>query len=110
MQTATELHDLLRRFRDETGAELCSVVSSDFGTRVDVGRPATLSADELEWGPPSSRDAGPRGNNFRRLATKIVGYSISAEFETVDAADKARSKFDDLVRNVESIVVEPPSD
>lgn len=108
MQTATELHNLLLRFRNDTGAQLCSVVSSDFGTRVDVGRPSTLSADELEWGPPSSTAPGPRGDNFRRLATEIVGYSIAAEFETVDAADKARLKFDELVRKVENLVVEPP--
>ncbi len=109
MQTATELHELLLKFRNETGARLCSVVSSDFGTRVDVGGPSTLSADELEWGPPSSRDAGPpRRKDYRRLSTKIVGYSISAEFETVAAADEARSQFDELVRKVENMVVEPP--
>jgi hypothetical protein len=107
MQAATKLHDLLRGFRDETGAQLCSVVSSESGTRVDVGRPGTLSADELDWGASSNEPGERRGDGFRFLSTETSGYSIEAEFESVRAADRARPRFDQLVRAVLELVAEP---
>jgi hypothetical protein len=106
MHAATKLHDLLLAFRDETGAQRCSVVSSDFGTRVEVGRPATLSADELDWGARSSDTGASRGDQFRTMSAETGGYSIVAEFETVKAADEARSRFGELVRAVTALVSE----
>lgn len=109
MRTATKLHDLLLGFRDDTGAQRCFVVSSDFGTRVEVGRPATLSADELEWGTPSAGSIREsHGDRFRVLSVETAGYSIGAEFESVDATDKARARFEALVHEVEALVAELP--
>jgi hypothetical protein len=72
---------------------------------VEVGRPTTLSADELEWDAPGSSDLDRRGGNrFRRLFAETPGYSIAAEFESVEAADNARQEFAELVRKVESLI------
>jgi hypothetical protein len=72
---------------------------------VEVGRPTTLNADELEWDvPASSKLDHAAANRFRHLLANTAGYSIIAEFESVDAADKARPQFDQLVRRIASLI------
>jgi hypothetical protein len=95
MQTKTDIHQLLRDFRDLTGAQLCSIVSKR-GTRVDVGRPTTLSAGEL---------AGQEQGGARRQLTKTtLGYAITVEFESVEACVQAQGPFEDLVGIIEEMV------
>ena len=112
MQTKTDLHQLLRDFRDMTEAQLCTIASRR-GTRVYVGRPTTLSAEELA-GRANGEASGRDSLDARRLTKTIVGYSIMVEFESPEAADKARGSFDELVDIVEEMVSnelesEPPS-
>lgn len=112
VQTKTEIHQLLRDFRDMTDAQLCSIVSKR-GARVYVGRPTTLSAEELAGlgnGGGNARDSG----DARRLTRTTMGYAITVEFESEEAADKARGSFDELVGIIEELVSnelepEPPS-
>lgn len=89
MQTKTELHQLLRDFRDLTGAQLCSLVSKR-GAHVYVGRPATLSAGELADDAASERAA-------QRLTRTTASYAITVEFESPEAADDARGSFEALL-------------
>lgn len=108
MKTTTPLYELLRRFRDETGAELCSVTSFDFGTRVEVGRPTTLSADQLDWSSPIASDlAEGRIERPRTLTAATAGHTINAEFDSFEATDKARPRFATLVREVERLLSNP---
>jgi len=109
MQTTTLLHELLRSFRDQSGAQACSI-SSDFGTRVEVGRPTTLSADELmalTTSTPTEGGADAPAVPSRRLFATVIGYSIAAEFESEEAADKAQPQFEKLVLEIESAVQNP---
>ena len=85
-----------------TEAQLCTIVSKR-GTGVYVGRPTTLSAEELA-GRGGGDGAGQKSLDARRLTKTIVGYAITAEFESADAADKARASFDELVDIVEEMV------
>ncbi len=108
MQTTTHLHELLRGFRDETGAQICSVSSPDFGTRVEVGRPTTLSADELAAGATAPSHSGDAPTiRSRRLSATVAGYSVAAEFESEDEAEQAQQKFEELVRKIKSTVQNP---
>ncbi len=79
------------------------MVSSDFGTRVEVGRPTTLSADELDWStPPASGTGGIE--RYRRLSAETSGYLITADFDSFETTAKARQRFDVLVQDVESLI------
>jgi hypothetical protein len=93
-----------------TDAQLCTVVSKR-GTRVYVGRPTTLSAEELAG--LGNRDASAvDAVEARRLTKTITGYAITAEFESKGAADKARGSFEELVDIIEELVtneLEPES-
>jgi hypothetical protein len=109
MQTTTQLHTLLLRFRNESGALTCSVSSAEFGSRVDVGRPTTLSADDLMSKTSAPGDsAGPGRVSSRFLSASAAGYSVSAEFDSEEAADDARWQFDQLVREITGLVSNPP--
>jgi hypothetical protein len=101
MQTKTDLHQLLRDFRDLTDAQLCMVVSKR-GARVFVGRPMTLSAEQLA-GSQGAEHAGDDAE-ARRLTKSIVGYAVTVEFESQAAADKARGSFEELVDIIEQMV------
>src|SRR5258706_5621585 len=105
VQTATQLHELLLEVRDTTGAQICCVSSAESGTREEVGRPTTLSTDELEWGGPRSSRVVPTGEHrFRHLVAETAGYSISVEYESVESADNARPEFEKLVRKLEILL------
>ena len=109
MQTTTRLHTLLRSFRDEAGAQTCAVVSLDAGTRVDVGRPTTLSADNLAAGKPAGIDLlHPERLSSRFLFATAGGYAVAAEFESEEAAENAQWQFDALVHAITMLVSDPP--
>jgi hypothetical protein len=106
MQTKTELHQLLRDFRDLTGAELCSLVS-ERGARVYVGRPTTLSAEQLGGRKRGDKNAG-EADDARRLTKTTIGYAITVEFDSEEAANKARGSFEDLVGIIDEMVSNDP--
>ncbi len=81
-----------------TDAQLCTVESKR-GTRVYVGRPTTLSAEELA-GQGSSGD----GARTRRLTKNTYSCSVTAEFETAEAAENASGSFEELVDIVAELV------
>lgn len=95
MQPKTEIHQLLRDFRDLTQAQLCSLVSQR-GARVYVGRPATLNADDLARRSRGEADEAD-GDAAQRLTKTTASYAITVEFESPEAADKARGSFAELV-------------
>jgi hypothetical protein len=105
MHTTTLLHSLLLRFRDEVGAQTCAVWSLDSGSRVDVGRPSTLTAEELMEGSSAQAELGAR----RLEATVPAGYAISADFDSEEAAENARAQFEELVLDVAQAVTDPES-
>ena len=99
MQTKTEIHQLLRDFRDLTDAQLCTVVAR--GAHVYVGRPTTLSAEELAGARTAQAEDAVEA---RRLTKTTIGYSITAEFESEAAAQRARESFEELVGFIEELV------
>jgi hypothetical protein len=102
MQKKTEIHQLLRDFRDLTGAQLCSIESKR-GTRVYVGRPTTLSAEELV-GRARGDERQAKAEDLRRLTKTTLGWNITVEFESQQEADQARGSFEDLVDIIEELV------
>lgn len=107
MHTSTKLHDLLRGFRDDTGATTCAVASLDAGSRVDVGRPSTLTAEDLAAGKPAGIDLmNPQSLSRRFLFATASGYAVGAEFETDGDAAKHQTRFDELVQEIQTLVTD----
>lgn len=102
MQKKTEIHQLLRDFRDLTGAQLCSIESKR-GTRVYVGRPTTLSAEELV-GRARGDDHAVKSADLRRLTKTTLGWNVTVEFESAKEAEEARGSFEELVDIIEELV------
>lgn len=107
MQTSTKLHDLLRGFRDDSGAITCAVASLDAGSRVDVGRPATLTEEDLAAGKPAGIDLmNPESLSSRFLFATASGYAVGAEFDSERDAQKAQARFDQLVGDIKTLVTD----
>jgi hypothetical protein len=107
MHTSTKLHDLLLDFRDDTGARNCAVASLDAGSRVDVGRPSTLTEEDLALGKPAGIDLmNPQSLSERFLFATASGYAVGAEFESEREARDAQSRFDALVGDIKTLVTD----
>ena len=93
---------MLRDFRDLTDADNCSLIS-EHGARVFVGRPTTLSADQLAEARAGDANARQEAER-RRLVKAGVGWVLTVEFESAEAAARARGSFEELVDIIDELV------